>query len=117
MPTIYRHFYSACHSELGSESLELETLKLVQGNSEDKGDYEKNGLVSELPSETSPHNTPLFLKVLSDHVAQTGDRLKETFERHLPCNPDRIFCHSKLVILFGIIHKEEDYPHIIRISQ
>jgi hypothetical protein len=68
VPTIYRHFYSACHSELGSESLELETLKRVQDDSEDKGDYEKNGLVSGLLSETSPGNTPLFQGFIQSYV-------------------------------------------------
>jgi len=72
VPTIYRHFYYACHSELGSESLELETLKRVQGDSEDKGDYEKNGLVSKILIETSPDNTPLLFRVLSNHVSKAA---------------------------------------------
>jgi len=33
---------------------------------------DKNGLVSELPTETSPDNTPLLFRVLSNHVSKAA---------------------------------------------
>jgi hypothetical protein len=61
--------------------------------------------------------TPPSFRVLSNHMSKAAQRLKETFERHLPCDPDRIFCYSKLVIFLGIIHKKINYPNVIGIGQ
>lgn len=64
---------------------------------------------------TPVRNKPCILtlnKILSNHVSKMVQRLKEAFERHLPCESNGIFRHGEFMVFFRIICKKEDNPDI-----